>query len=116
MVRLLKLLVLVPLAAVIIGLAVINRGAVKLIYWPAQLGGELSLSLPLFVALFAALMAGAVIGGMATWLAQSRHRSAERRYRNEAERLKAEAERLKAGAQISLQPVSTTSLPALTAR
>ncbi len=111
MLRLLKLIVIVPVAIVIIGLAVINRGMVKLVYWPAQLGGELSLSLPLFVALFAALMTGAVIGGMATWLAQSSHRSAERRYRNEAERLRAEAERLK-----SMQPAPDLALPLLKAR
>jgi uncharacterized integral membrane protein len=116
MLRWLKLLVLVPLAAVIIGLAVINRGAVKLIYWPVQLGGELSLSLPLFAAMFGALILGAIIGGTATWLAQSRHRSAERRYRNEAERLKAEAERLKAGAFETLQPANGLALPALTSR
>jgi uncharacterized integral membrane protein len=111
MLRLLKLLVLLPVAAVIIGLAVINRGAVKLIYWPVQLGGELSLSLPLFVALFAALLVGVLIGGTATWLAQSRHRSAERRYRNEAERLKVEAERLK-----TMQPANDLALPLLKAR
>ena len=113
MIRLLKLLVLVPIAAVIIGLAVINRGAIKLIYWPAQLGTEFSLSVPLFVALFAALMLGAVVGGTATWLAQSRHRSAERRYRNEAERLKVEAERLKS-MQSAVQPAALPAMvPAL---
>jgi uncharacterized integral membrane protein len=112
MLRYLKLLLILPLAIVIVGLAVINRGAVKLTYWPQQLGGELSLTLPLFAVLMLALMVGVVLGSMATWLAQGSHRRAERQYRREAERLKTEAERLKA-----MQPVSADMmLPALKAR
>ncbi|MGL4637055.1 MAG: lipopolysaccharide assembly protein LapA domain-containing protein [Beijerinckiaceae bacterium] len=112
MLRYLKLLLIIPLGIAIIGLAVLNRGAVKLVYWPQQLGGEFSLSLPLFVCLMLALMVGVVLGGMATWLAQGSHRRAERQYRKEAERLKAEADRLKA-----LQPASGEMiLPALRAR
>lgn len=110
--RYLKLLLILPVAIAIVGLAVINRSAVKLTYWPQQLGGELSLTLPLFVVLMLVLMVGVMLGSMATWLAQGSHRRAERQYRKEAERLKSEAERLKA-----MQPVSTEMmLPALKAR
>jgi uncharacterized integral membrane protein len=94
--RYLKLLFLLPIAVVIVALAVSNRTAVRLVYWPEQLGGELGLTLPLFAALMLALMAGVIIGGLATWLTQGSHRRAERQYRREAERLKSEAERLKA--------------------
>lgn len=112
MLRYLKLLFILPLGIAVIGLAVINRAPVKLTYWPQQLGGELSLTLPLFVVLMLALMVGVVLGGLATWLAQGSHRRAERQYRKEAERLKTEAERLKAQ-----QPVSgEMMLPALKSR
>ena len=70
MVRLLKFLLLLPVAALVVGLAVINRGSIKLVYWPAQFGSELSLALPLFVALFAALLLGVVIGGCASWFGE----------------------------------------------
>ncbi len=110
--RALKLLLLVPIAVAIVALAVMNRGPVRLVYWPSSLGGELALTVPLFVALMLALILGVVLGGMAAWIAQSSHRQAERRYRREAERLKSEAERLKA---MQPEPVGL-SLPALTSR
>ena len=111
MLRYLKLLILVPVGAAIIGLAVINRAPVKLVYWPEQLGGELTLTLPLFAALMVALMLGVILGSTATWLAQGRHRRAERQYRREAERLKSESDRLKA-----MQPADGLALPALKSR
>ncbi len=112
MMRYLKLLIALPAGAAVIGLAVNNRSAVKLVYWPEQLGGELALTLPLFAAMMLALMTGVVIGGMATWLTQGGHRRAERQYRREAERLKSEADRLKA-----MQPMpSELALPMLKSR
>jgi Lipopolysaccharide assembly protein A domain len=61
------------------------------------------------VALMLALIVGVVLGGAAAWLAQSRHRRAERRLRRETERLRSEAARLKA-----MQPEPAgLSLPAL---
>jgi uncharacterized integral membrane protein len=108
MLRYLKLLLILPVAVVLIGLAVINRGPATLFYLPPQFGSA-SISLPMFAALFLALMVGVLIGGTAAWLAQGRHRRAERRYRREAERLKADADRLKA-----MQPSSgELALPAL---
>jgi uncharacterized integral membrane protein len=95
MVRYLRLLILLPIGLAIIGLALLNRAAVKLTYWPDQFGGELAFTAPLFAALIAALMVGVVIGSFVTWLTQGSHRRAERQYRREAERLKTEAERLK---------------------
>jgi uncharacterized integral membrane protein len=108
MLRYLKLLVILPVAAAVIALAVINRGPATLFYLPPQLGAA-SVTLPMFVVLFAAVMAGVLIGGMAAWWVQGRHRRLERAYRREAESLKAEAQRLKA-----MQPVSADlALPAL---
>ncbi len=108
MLRFIKLAILLPVAAVIITLAVINRAPVSLAYLPQQLGGG-SITVPMFVALFIALMVGVLLGGTAAWWAQGAHRRAERRYRREAEKLKSEAERLKA-----MQPASSElALPAL---
>jgi uncharacterized integral membrane protein len=111
MLRILKLLILLPLGIVIVALAVMNRAPTKLVYWPERLGAELSFTAPLFVALMLAMMVGVVLGGVAAWAAQSRHRSNERRLRREAEKLKVEAARLKA-----MQPEPAFALPALKSR
>jgi uncharacterized integral membrane protein len=108
MLRYLKLLVILPIAVAAIGMAVINRGPATLFYLPPQFGSA-SVTLPMFVVLFAAIMAGVLMGGMAAWWAQGRHRRLERAYRREAETLKAEAERLRA-----MQPAAAEfALPAL---
>jgi uncharacterized integral membrane protein len=108
MLRILKLLIVVPIAIVIVTLAVINRAPVTLAYLPQQVG-QWTVTMPLFVALFVALMVGVLIGGTAVWWAQGAHRRLERQYRRESERLKAEADRLKA-----MQPASSDyALPAL---
>jgi uncharacterized integral membrane protein len=108
MTRYLRLLLILPIAVVLITLAVVNRGPVTLRYLPQHLG-EATMTVPMFVALFAALMTGVVIGGAASWWRQGRHRRLERTYRREAEALKSESERLKA-----MQPVSTElMLPAI---
>ncbi|MBV8564699.1 MAG: LapA family protein, partial [Methylobacteriaceae bacterium] len=44
--------------------------------------------------LFAALMLGVLVGGIASWLSQGKHRRAARQYRAEAARLRAEAMRI----------------------
>jgi uncharacterized integral membrane protein len=108
MARLLKLLFVIPVAVVIITLAVVNRGPVTLRYLPPQFG-DATINVPMFVALFLALMAGVVIGGAASWWVQGRHRQLERTYRREAEKLKSDAERLRA-----MQPASAELvLPAI---
>jgi uncharacterized integral membrane protein len=106
--RYLKLLIVAPVAILVIALAVINRGPATLAYLPPQFGGG-SVTLPMFVVIFLAVMAGVLIGGMAAWFVQGRHRRLERTYRREAESLKAEAQRLRA-----MQPAEPGyALPAL---
>ena len=46
--------------------------------------------------MFAVLMMGIVVGGVASWFNQARHRKAARHARNEMERYRAETERLRA--------------------
>ncbi|MDJ1158884.1 lipopolysaccharide assembly protein LapA domain-containing protein [Chelatococcus sp. SYSU_G07232] len=96
---LVKALVLVPLGLVIVLLAVANRAPVVLSLDPFSAEAPaLSLTLPLFLLLFAAVMLGVLVGGVAAWLAQSKHRRAARAGRRDMERLRAEAERLRAAA------------------
>lgn len=112
MLRYLKLLVLLPIGIAIIGFALNNRAPMTLVYWPEQLGGPLSLVLPVFAVLILVLMLGVIIGSSATWLTQGGHRRAERQYRREAERLKSEAQRLR-----TMQPSpGEMVLPALKSR
>ena len=58
-------------------------------------------------------MVGVVIGGVAAWLAQGKHRRERRRYRREATTLRSETERLKArkpGTGVSPIPPSHSAL------
>jgi uncharacterized integral membrane protein len=93
---LLRVLVLLPLAVVIVLVAVANRSPVLFSLDPfAPDAPALGIRLPLFVILFAALLLGVLLGGFASWIVQGRHRRAARANRREAERLRSEAERLK---------------------
>jgi uncharacterized integral membrane protein len=90
MVNFLKALILFPLAILVVLLAVANRGPVTLSVDPfSREAPEIAVTLPLFAVIFVAVMLGVFIGGMAAWLAQGKHRRAERRYKREARRLRA---------------------------
>ena len=94
MTNFLKALILFPLAILVVLLAVANRGPVTLSLDPfSREAPEIAFSLPLFAVIFGAVMLGVVIGGLAAWLAQGKHRRAERRYKREARRLRADAPR-----------------------
>lgn len=78
--RIATVLVFIPLAIVLIALAVANRGPAAFTIDPFNPGNPgLTVSMPLFVLLFAALAIGLVVGGVATWLRQGRYRKAARR-------------------------------------
>ena len=90
----LKALVLLPLAIVVVLLAVANRGPVTVSLDPfSREAPDIAFTVPLFALIFAAVMLGVLIGGTFTWLAQSKHRQAERIYKREARRLRAQTER-----------------------
>ncbi|MGO4570597.1 lipopolysaccharide assembly protein LapA domain-containing protein [Microvirga sp. 2TAF3] len=108
MIRFLKALILLPIAVLIVLLAVANRSPVMLSLDPfSQDAPEFATQLPLFAIIFAAVMVGIVIGGTATWLAQGKHRRARRQFRREVNHLRNETERLRS------QTRSSSSLPAL---
>ena len=57
---------------------------------------------------------GVLLGGMASWLAQGKHRRAERRYRREASRLRATVEAGESAGERGTDPrAGVTGLPAL---
>lgn len=99
--RFLTVVIFIPLAIMLIALAVANRAAVAFTIDPFNPGNPgLTVSLPLFVLLFVALMLGIVIGSLATWWRQGRYRKAARRSQTASATKPAAA------------PPSQTSLPA----
>ncbi|MGO4387521.1 LapA family protein [Microvirga sp. 2YAF29] len=107
MIRFLKALILLPIAILIVLLAVANRAPVTLSLDPfSQAAPEFATQLPLFAVIFAAVMVGVLIGGTASWLAQGKTRKARRQFRREATQLRYETERLRS------QNGTATTLPA----
>ncbi len=87
--RLLLIVVFVPLAIVLIVLAVANRELVAFTLDPFHPGNPaLTLTLPLFVYLFLALLVGVVIGSTATWVRQGRFRRLARQREQEIRSLR----------------------------
>jgi uncharacterized integral membrane protein len=113
--RFLTLFVLLPVAVVVIVLSVANRGSVTFSLDPIGAGSTgWAATGPLYVFLFAALAVGIVIGGVATWVRQSRWRQAARAERANAERLRRETERLRErleAAQSAMQPSGPALAP-----
>jgi len=73
--RIFLILVVIPVAIVLIALAVANRAPAAFTVDPFNPGNPaLTLQLPLFVMLFLALAAGLLLGSFATWLNQGRYR------------------------------------------
>jgi uncharacterized integral membrane protein len=102
--RVLLVLVLIPLAVVMIALAVANRGSTAFTADPFKPGNPaLTFSAPLFIWLFAALALGMIIGSMVTWFKQGRYRKQARQRAIEVE------------AARSARPSSAPSLPRPTA-
>jgi len=87
--RFMLIVVFVPLAVILVALAVANRSAVSFTLDPFNPGTPgLTWQLPLFVIIFAAIALGMVVGSVATWLKQGRYRKLARQRSQEAETLK----------------------------
>jgi uncharacterized integral membrane protein len=87
--RILLIVVLVPLAIVLVALAVANRAPVALTFDPFHPGNPaLTLNLPLFVFLLLALLVGVLIGSTATWFRQGRFRKLARKREQEVRSLR----------------------------
>jgi len=103
--RIILVVILVPLAIILIALAVANRGAVLFTLDPFNPGNPtLSVQLPLFVYLLLSVMLGVVIGSIVTWFRQSRYRRMAKQQTQEADRLRAQnRERTETSALIRTQ-------------
>lgn len=97
MTRFLKLLLLAPVVLAILAVALANRQLVTIYvdpFAPVEGRGAPQFAAPLYLALLVSVMVGVVIGGVATWVEQGKHRRAARRAIAEARRLTAESARL----------------------
>jgi uncharacterized integral membrane protein len=93
--RALQLVVLVPLAVIGLALAVANRHDVRVSFDPFSSDQTGEIQAPLFVVLILAVMFGVLLGSLATWFAQGKHRRALREQRAEAARVRDEAGHMK---------------------
>lgn len=103
----LKALILVPIALAIVLFSVANRAAVRVSLDPISDAPQFAYDVPLFAVVLASIAAGILIGGLASWIAQGKHRKAARRNRREVEALRSETQSLRAA-------VPDSALPALT--
>lgn len=102
--RLVAAVVLVPVAVILIALAVSNRTPASFTIDPFNPGNPaLTVELPLFVWLFAALALGMIVGSVATWLKQGRYRRAAKDNKRKADTLRDE---------IKSERAAATALPA----
>lgn len=114
--KILAAIILVPIAIVIVGLAVANREIVSISFDPFNAANPaFALKAPLFVLVLILVIAGVVIGGVAAWLRQAKWRRTARRLefelraaRTEADALRQELDML-ARTQPSLSPSSPSS-------
>jgi uncharacterized integral membrane protein len=88
--------ILIPLAVVIVALAVANRELVTVSFDPFSAAAPaFTLRAPLFVLVFVLVIAGVIIGGIASWLRQSRWRRASRAREAELRAARGEIDRLR---------------------
>jgi hypothetical protein len=104
--RLLKWVVVLPVAAILVAFAFANRGVVTINLDPLGGGVLPTYEAPQFLVLLVAAAIGVVAGSAATWLGQSRHRRRARLAEAEAERLRYEVQ----SARAALNSAPTPSL------
>jgi uncharacterized integral membrane protein len=108
----LKALILLPLAILVVLLAVANRAPVTISLDPfSRETPEIAFALPLFAVIFAAVMLGVLIGGVATWLAQGKYRKAQRYYKREVRHLRSDSERQRPASSASGLPALSSPAP-----
>jgi hypothetical protein len=93
--RVIWLLLALPAAAILVTLAIANRHPVRLVLDPFRPDTPvLWLQLPFYAWLFIVLIGGVILGGVATWMTQSKWRRTARSRALDALRWQAEADRL----------------------
>ena len=87
--RFILIAVLVPLAIILVALAVANRGPASFTLDPFNPGNPaLTWQMPHFVLIFAGIAIGMIVGSLATWVKQGRYRKLARQRSQEAEMLR----------------------------
>ncbi len=104
MLRLLKYLIIIPLAVIFLAFAYANRHFVAVSFDPLDDAGAgpYALQGPLFVVILGAVAIGVIAGSVATWFGQGRNRRAARENRAEAERLRADLQAARAATPLAL--------------
>ncbi len=92
--RFLTLFFLVPIAIIVIAISVANRGDLTIALDPIGDPPIWSVSAPTYRLLFTAFGLGGLLGGIATWLQQSKWRRTARIERAKTQRLQQEVELL----------------------
>jgi uncharacterized integral membrane protein len=90
MLKLVKFLIVAPIALLLLVFAFANRQVVSISFDPfvSDDSPAFALTAPLFLVLILTLMVGVIVGGAAVWLSQGRFRRAARRNRAEVDRLR----------------------------
>ena len=110
--KIIAAVILVPLAVIIIAIAVANRQIVTVSLDPFSAEHPAaSLTLPLFALVIVLLILGVLIGGIAAWLRQSKWRRTARRLEREIADLHIEIEALKRSAAVPGASVGAPAAP-----
>jgi len=110
--KLVRYLVIVPLAIMFIILAVANRQIVTLSLDPFSVSDpSVYVRMPLFILILAGILVGVLAGGMAAWLRQGKWRRTAREKADEASRWRAEASRLRENVQARRHALPSPDLP-----
>jgi hypothetical protein len=103
--------ILMPVAAVLVGFAVANRQPVMVSFDPFESDPAHALTVPLYLLGFAVLVVGVLLGGSAAWIEQGKSRRARARLAAETRALRAELEALRRPERRALPPLSTVKRP-----
>lgn len=94
--RIVSTLIVVPLAVILIALAVANRQSVTVSFDPfSSASPAYAATLPLFVLIFALLIFGVLIGGAAVWIGQTKWRRTARKLDGEVRALHQELDAIR---------------------
>jgi uncharacterized integral membrane protein len=94
--KIVRALVLIPLAIILIALAVANRQVVTVSFDPFnQVDPAFALALPLYVLILALVIAGVILGGVAAWMRQGKWRGRARQAEARARELQHENDQLR---------------------
>jgi uncharacterized integral membrane protein len=105
-------IIVVPIAAVIVALAVANRQTVTVSFDPfSSASPAYAATLPLFVVLFVVLILGVLVGGSASWIRQAKWRRAARRLDGEVRALHQEMDAARRRFGTTEKPASAQDTP-----